>query len=178
MSRPCKCRRIGYLPAVTIFKPAGIPLRELEVISLSYEEVEAIRLKDMEGLEQKPAAEKMNISRPTFQRILSSARQKLADAVLNGKAIRIEGGNFEISIRRFRCNSGHEWNIPLNEVEVNPPLKCPVCETLGISPVSLPVIVCAGKGRCHRRDSGWQKTGLQSEELLTIRPPDQIMDRK
>jgi uncharacterized protein len=155
MSRPCKCRRIGFLPAVTIFKPAGIPLRELEVVSLSYEEAEAIRLKDMEGLEQEPAAENMNVSRPTFQRILSSARQKLADVVLNGKAIRIEGGNFEISIRRFRCNSGHEWNIPLEEMISNPPLKCPVCSTPGILPVLLPVMVCAGKGKCRRRDSGY-----------------------
>jgi uncharacterized protein len=99
MSRPFKCRRIGYLPEVTIFKPAGVPLRELEVINLSYEEVEAIRLKDLEGLEQKPAAEKMNVSRPTFQRILFSARKKLAAALLGGKAIRIEGGNYEVSLR-------------------------------------------------------------------------------
>jgi uncharacterized protein len=155
MSRPCKCRRIGFLPAVTIFKPAGIPLRELEVVNLSYEEVEAIRLKDMEGLEQEPAAEKMNVSRPTFQRILSSARQKLADVILNGKAIRIEGGNVEISIRRFRCNSGHEWNVPLEEVTNNSLLKCPFCDTLEISPILLPVIVCAGKGKCRRREPGY-----------------------
>ncbi|MDD5701479.1 MAG: DUF134 domain-containing protein, partial [Dehalococcoidales bacterium] len=85
MSRPFKCRRIGYLPEITFFKPAGIPLRILEIVNLSFEEAEAIRLKDLEKLEQKPAAEKMNISRSTFQRILSSARQKLADALLNGK---------------------------------------------------------------------------------------------
>jgi predicted DNA-binding protein (UPF0251 family) len=96
MPRPPKCRRVAYLPGVTYFKPAGIPLRALSEVRLSIEEAEAIRLKDLEGLEQEPSAKRMNISRPTFQRVLVSARQKIADALLNGKAIRIEGGNFEI----------------------------------------------------------------------------------
>ena len=85
------------MPETTYFKPAGIPLRILEEVCLSVEEVEAIRLKDMEGLEQEPCADKMNISRPTFQRVLNSARQKIAEALLKGKAIRIDGGNFEIA---------------------------------------------------------------------------------
>jgi len=96
MPRPPKCRRVAFLPEVTYFKPAGIPLRALSEVRLSVEEAEAIRLKDLEGLEQEPSAERMNISRPTFQRVLVSARQKIADALLNGRAIRIEGGNFEI----------------------------------------------------------------------------------
>jgi predicted DNA-binding protein (UPF0251 family)/predicted Fe-Mo cluster-binding NifX family protein len=97
MPRPQKCRRVEFLPDVTYFKPAGIPLKNLEEISMSVEEAEALRLKDLEGLEQERGAEKMNISRPTFQRVLASARQKIADALLNGKALRIEGGNFEIA---------------------------------------------------------------------------------
>jgi uncharacterized protein len=149
MSRPFKCRRIGYLPAITVFKPACIPLRELEEVSLSFEEVEAVRLKDLEGLEQEPAAEKMNISRSTFQRILFSARQKLADVILNGKAIRIEGGNFEISIRRFRCLNGHEWDISLEELENNPPLKCQICNIPNISMILSSESVCPRKSRCH-----------------------------
>jgi len=96
MPRPPKCRRVAFLPGATYFKPAGIPLRVLDEVRLSVEEAEAIRLKDVEGLEQEEGAEKMNISRPTFQRVLASARQKIADALLNGKAIRIEGGNFEV----------------------------------------------------------------------------------
>src|SRR3972149_5679670 len=111
MSSPPKCRRVEFLPDVTYFKPAGIPLRDLEEVRLSIEEAEALRLKDLEGLEQEQGAEKMNISRPTFQRILASARQKVADALLNGKAIRIEGGNFEMTWRRFRCLKGHEWEL-------------------------------------------------------------------
>jgi predicted DNA-binding protein (UPF0251 family) len=97
MSRPPKCRRVSFLPEANYFKPAGIPLRLLDEVILSVEEAEAIRLKDLEGLAQEQGAEKMNISRPTFQRILASARQKIADSLLNGKAIRIEGGNFEVA---------------------------------------------------------------------------------
>jgi len=97
MPRPIKWRRIAFIPEATYFKPAGISLRALEEVCLSMEEVEAIRLKDLEGLEQEEGAEKMNISRPTFQRVLTSARQKIAEALLHGKAIRIEGGNFEVA---------------------------------------------------------------------------------
>jgi len=102
MPRPPKCRRVAFLPNVTYFKPAGIPLRGLEEVQLSVEEAEAIRLKDLECLEQEEAAERMNISRPTFQRVLTSARHKLADALLNGKAIRIEGGNFEMASSQLK----------------------------------------------------------------------------
>ncbi len=97
MPRPIKDRRIAYMPEVTYFKPAGIPLRMLEESRLSVEEVEALRLKDFDGLEQEECAEKMNISRQTFQRVLGAARRNIADALFNGKAIRVEGGNFEIS---------------------------------------------------------------------------------
>jgi uncharacterized protein len=77
----------------------------------------------------------MNISRPTFQRVLSSARKKIADALLNGKAIRIEGGNFEIAHRRFRCRSGHEWEVEApNDIS---PVLCPTCSTPDIQPVLL-----------------------------------------
>jgi uncharacterized protein len=97
MTRPKKCRRIASVPGVTYYKPAGIPLRFLEEVCISLEEAEAIRLKDSEGLEQEKCALQMNISRPTFQRVLASARKKIADALLNGKAIRIEGGDYEIA---------------------------------------------------------------------------------
>ncbi|MFC1967533.1 DUF134 domain-containing protein [Chloroflexota bacterium] len=110
MPRPIKCRRVGFMPGVTYFKPAGIPMRVLEEVKLSLEEAEAVRLKDLEGLEQSDGALRMNVSRPTFQRVLASARQKIADALLNGKAIRIEGGNYEIvdlpSTGVGRCGMG------------------------------------------------------------------------
>lgn len=71
MSRPFKCRRVCFVPGVTYFKPAGIPLRILAENCLSLEEMEAIRLRDLEHLEQADCAGKMNISRPTFQRVLA-----------------------------------------------------------------------------------------------------------
>jgi predicted DNA-binding protein (UPF0251 family) len=80
MPRPVKCRRIENVPGATYFKPAGIPISDLEEISLSTDEIEALRLKEIEGLEQEEGAARMNISRPTFQRILASARYKAADA--------------------------------------------------------------------------------------------------
>jgi len=106
LPRPFKCRRVGFMPGITYFKPAGLPLRELEEVQLSVEEAEALRLKELEGLDQTQGAEKMNISRPTFQRILASARKKMADALLNGKAIRIEGGNFEVASLGCKCFNG------------------------------------------------------------------------
>jgi predicted DNA-binding protein (UPF0251 family) len=135
MSRPPKCRRVAFYPDITYFKPAGIPLRVLKEIRLSVEEAEAIRLKDLEDLEQEQAAEKMNISRPTFQRVLESARKKIADALLNGKAIRIDGGNFEVAPIRFRCVNGHEWDIPFEIAANAPPGFCPTCNIPDIMPL-------------------------------------------
>jgi len=102
MPRPTKWRRVALIPEVNYFKPAGIPLRVLEEVCLSVEEAEAIRLKDLEGLEQEECAQRMRISRPTFHRVLESARSKVADALTNGKAVRIEGGSFEMAMRRLR----------------------------------------------------------------------------
>lgn len=102
MSRPFKCRRVCFMPGVTYFKPAGAPLRTLEENCLSVEEIEAIRLRDLEHLEQQQCAEKMNVSRPTFQRVLASARKKVADSLIAGKALRIDGGNYELE-RSVSC---------------------------------------------------------------------------
>lgn len=135
MPRPPKCRRVAFLPSVTYFKPAGIPLRALQEVRLSLEEAEAIRLKDLEGLEQEEGAGRMNISRPTFQRVLASARQKIADALLNGKAVKIEGGSFEMASSRFKCLNGHEWEVPFEVVTRTPPQPCPMCQTPGIGPL-------------------------------------------
>ncbi len=93
MVRPRLCRNVKFNPQVNYFKPQGIPVRCLEVVQMSLEEMEALRLKNLEGLEQTEAAQKMNTSQSTFARILASANQKTADALINGKAIRIEQGN-------------------------------------------------------------------------------------
>jgi len=133
MPRPVKCRRVASLPETTYFKPAGIPMRALEEVNISVEEAEAIRLKDLEGLEQEKCAEKMSISRPTFQRVLESARKKLADALLHGKAISISGGNFELAMSRFRCIEGHEWSLSFEAMLAGQPGSCPTCYTKDIT---------------------------------------------
>jgi len=96
MSRPKICRNISGQPDVLYFKPAGIPLADLEESTLSIDEYEAIHLKDLDGKEQEECAKMMGISQPTFHRIILSARKKMADAIINGKAIKIKGGNTKI----------------------------------------------------------------------------------
>ena len=92
MPRPCCLRRIGFTPDATYFKPAGVPLRALEEMVVTLDEVEALRLADLNGLYQEKAAEQMKVSRATFARIVESARRKVADALIHGKALRLEGG--------------------------------------------------------------------------------------
>ncbi|MCK5471783.1 DUF134 domain-containing protein [Candidatus Gracilibacteria bacterium] len=93
MPRPRKFRRVRGSFSATFFKPAGVPLCTLEEISLAQDEIEALRLKDVENLDQTAAAEKMKVSQSTFQRILSIARKKVSTAITDGKAIRIETGS-------------------------------------------------------------------------------------
>jgi predicted DNA-binding protein (UPF0251 family) len=129
MGRHRRWRRVDFLPPVSYFKPAGVRLAHLEEVRLRIEEAEALRLKDLEGLEQDECARKMSVSRTTFARILLSARRKAADALLNGKAIRIEGGNYEMAVRHFRCEQGHEWEVPFEVMVKEPPRLCPTCHT-------------------------------------------------
>lgn len=89
MPRPRLCRRIKFNPQITYFKPQGVPMRILDEIELTAEEVEALRLKNIEELEQVECAKKMNTSQSTFQRILTSAYKKISRAVIEGKAIKI-----------------------------------------------------------------------------------------
>lgn len=90
MTRPRLCRRTRFRPKARYFKPQGIPMRQLEEIILTKEEIEAVKLKDFDGLEQTEAAKKMNTSQSTFQRILSSARKKITSSLVEGKVLRIE----------------------------------------------------------------------------------------
>lgn len=90
MPRPRIPRCVRFNPDVYYFKPQGIPLRMLEEVVLRADELEALKLYDVDGLEQTKAAEKMKISQPTFARILDSAYKKIANALIKGKAIRIE----------------------------------------------------------------------------------------
>ncbi len=89
MPRPRLCRKIKFSPNVTYFKPRGVPMKFLEVIKLTLEEAEALRLKNVEDLQQIDCAKKMNTSQSTFQRIISSAYKKISTAIIDGKAIEI-----------------------------------------------------------------------------------------
>jgi len=92
MPRPLCTRRVGRMPEVTYFKPACVPLRQLDENVVTLDELESLRLADLQGLYQEEAAQTMKISRPTFARIVESARRKVADALIHGKALRLEGG--------------------------------------------------------------------------------------
>jgi len=128
LPRPPKCRRVEQIPEFNYFKPAGIPLVKLEENVLTVEEVEAIRLKDMEGLEQEECASRMHVSRPTFHRILVSARKKIAESLIEGKAIRIAGGNFQLVSRKLQCEAcGHQWEVPFGNGRSARESSCPAC---------------------------------------------------
>ncbi|MDD4568581.1 MAG: DUF134 domain-containing protein [Tepidanaerobacteraceae bacterium] len=126
MARPPKWRHVEFIPDITYFKPAGVPLRQLDEVVLTVEELEALRLKDLGGLEQEPCAERMNISRPTFIRIINSARKKVAEALVKGKAIRIEGGTYQY-VRPTKCQDcGNEWRVTQND---DTDMECPECHS-------------------------------------------------
>jgi predicted DNA-binding protein (UPF0251 family) len=89
-----RCRRVGWEPAFTAFKPAEGSDAALDEAVLTVDEFEAVRLKDLEGHDQSECAAMMDISQPTFHRLVISARKKIADALTHGKTIKIEGGNY------------------------------------------------------------------------------------
>ncbi|MFW6449616.1 MAG: DUF134 domain-containing protein [Nanoarchaeota archaeon] len=125
MPRPRRCRRIASSPGFNYFKPAGVGLKHLKETLLTIDEYEAIRLKDSERLGQAECSERMHVSQPTFHRLLIMARQKIADSIVNGKAIRIETG-----IKGGFCictNCGAR--IPKNEEENCKIDKCPECKS-------------------------------------------------
>ncbi|AEG60910.1 DUF134 domain-containing protein [Desulforamulus ruminis] len=126
MARPPKRRLVERLPVITYFKPQGIPMSQLSEVVLTVEELESIRLVDLEELDQEVCAEKMNVSRPTFHRILNSARKKISQALINGLAIRVDGGNFQIALSSFLCGQcGHKWQGTFCHRHT----KCPQCQS-------------------------------------------------
>jgi uncharacterized protein len=102
MPRPRKTRFLDSVPRAAIYKPAGVPLDRLRQVSLFQEELEAMRLADLDGLTQAEAAGRMGVSRSTFQRIVAQARRQVARALAEGYALRIEGGTFEVRPARPR----------------------------------------------------------------------------
>jgi uncharacterized protein len=128
MPRPKQCRRVCLSPDCTYFKPAGVPTSILEEVVLAVDELEAMRLVDLDGLYYEQAAEQMGVSRRTFGRIIDSARRKVAQALIQGMALRIEGGVIEMAEQRtFRCSDcEHEWQLPFG---TGRPSECPQCQS-------------------------------------------------
>ncbi|MCD1295263.1 hypothetical protein CUJ83_09655 [Methanocella sp. CWC-04] len=126
-------RRVSCLPKATYYKPREIPLCNLDIINLSIEELEAIRLCDLLQVDQNEAADKMGISRKTFWTDLQKARKKVADALVNGKAIKISGGDYVKSgdcVVEFVCeNCSKTWNVPDRSQR---PERCPHCSSIQI----------------------------------------------
>lgn len=128
MPRPPCPRRVAAPPRCLYFKPAGVPISNLEEVGLSVDELEALRLADLEGLYQDDAAARMGVSRPTFARIVEAARRKAAEALVHGRALRIGGGPVAfVGLRQFRCATcRHEWSLPFG---TGRPEGCPSCES-------------------------------------------------
>lgn len=137
------------LPVERYFVPEGRESSASEEIVLKVEELEAMRLKDIEGLNQEQCAEKMNVSRQTFQLILEKAREKTATALVEGKAIRVKGGKYTVNICRYSCTEcGEQFDEPFEKNRVS----CPRCTSEEVK--------CVGKsGFCNKqckKENCWQ----------------------
>ncbi|HYE82016.1 MAG TPA: DUF134 domain-containing protein [Clostridia bacterium] len=124
MPRPTKPRIIDFIPENRYFIPLGVPKCSMETVVLKLEELEAMRLKDIENLSQEECAERMNVSRQTFQLIIDEARKKVAIAFTNGKAISIEGGNYTLNICKYQCGNCETVFTETYEKEAG---ECPNC---------------------------------------------------
>lgn len=152
MSRPKNNRIVHEPPLFTNFKPIGVQGLSLEQISLSLDEFEAFRLSDNKGLSQAEAAEEMEISRPTFSRLIEQARKKIAELIINGKMLNIEGGNIHFRKNIMRCQScGHMFNININDSIT----ECPSCNSKNL----LSLAGGFGHGRCCVNTNNQKKGG-------------------
>ncbi|MFC1571204.1 DUF134 domain-containing protein [Candidatus Margulisiibacteriota bacterium] len=130
MPRPFKRRSVCCNPESDYFKPRGIPIDLLEEVNLTTDELEALRLADLEEMYQEAAAKKMNISRQTFGNIIASAHKKVADSLVNSKALKIEGGVVKMLERHFVCyDCKHEWSLSYG---TGRPAECPKCQSKNI----------------------------------------------
>ncbi len=131
MARPRKCRWVEFEPGITFFKPQGIPMRVLEQVVISVDELEALRLSDFLGLNQEDVAQEMNVSRPTVTRMLAKAHRTIAEALVHGKAIKISGGDYRVTQRRFICQDcDYTWD---ETSAPNFPQNCPKCQGSSIT---------------------------------------------
>ena len=126
MPRPRKIRKICNPPKMKGFKPFGLPLCKIESVKLTFEEYESIKLINYEMLSQDQGAEQMNVSRPTFTRIYNKALKTITKAFVEGKAIEIEGGDYELENEWFRCKKCYKL---IEGIENH--VKCENCQVFG-----------------------------------------------
>ncbi|MCB2203704.1 DUF134 domain-containing protein [bacterium] len=158
MPRPRRPRRIHGPPRFHHFKPVGVPRRYLEAVTLTVDEYEAIRLADYEGMDQQPAADKMGISRPTFSRLIEAARTKLAQSIVEGKELLIEGGEIDYVHTLQRCSDcGEEQLDSLSPEEFAEEMMGQCCRRCGSENVEDLDEEALGPGygkrNCRRRGS-------------------------
>jgi len=148
MPRPPRPRSISFLPQVRYFRPLGVPVDKLDEEDLNLEEIEAIRLSDLEELSQAECARRMGISQSTFNRLLENARFKLARCLIEGRAINIRGGTYEVSGTRHRCMAcGAQWDEERTASTRHiSPQSCPQCGKGPIAIVIEPHTKSAGGG--------------------------------
>lgn len=133
MPRPRRFRRVLNEPSIRCFRPYSNEDTFFETIEINLEEYEAIRLKDYQRLQQKKAADIMGVSQPTFHRILTSAREKISKALVEGKIINIKGDDYIMDKKRYKCGKcGFEWYSPQKEYD-----KCPECDSEDISIIGI-----------------------------------------
>ncbi|MCP4591065.1 MAG: DUF134 domain-containing protein [bacterium] len=171
MARPCKCRQVGCRPQARMFKPAEVPWSQLEVIELRLDELESLRLGDLEGLYHDAAAERMGVSRATFGRLVDAARQKVADALVNGKLLVVKGGDVQMSNSvKFVC-AGCGYRIETAD-GADSPSECPSCHSQSVSPAAEERGRHGGgggRGRCRRRrEHRHCRTGESPERGATM----------
>ena len=157
MARPKCCRRVSQQPACAVFKPVGAPFSTLEEVVLTMDEFEALRLADLEGLHHEQAAERMNVSRQTFGRIVEAARRKVAQVLVGGLALRVEGGMVQMTEQRtFLCDQcRHTWSVPYG---TGRPGECPACKGSSIHRIEQGGGPGKGRGACRRQRVGGAKS--------------------
>ena len=138
MVRPQKSRFVKIDPKISYFKPRGVPMLDLEQVQLTVDELEALRLADFLAMSHEEAGKQMGVSRATFGRIVEQARKTVADALIHGKAINVEGGNYErvdpTANRPFLCHDCHwQWEEPPG---TGRPKQCPSCGSEGFHRVA------------------------------------------
>ncbi len=129
MARPVKPRLVREPPKADYYKPRGVPLAGLEEVTLTVDELEALRLVDLEGMYQEEAAREMGVSRQTLQRMLTESRAKVVEALVGGKALHIEGGSYILreGSGRYRCGRCGE-DVPPGYGRRGRGWKCPTCD--------------------------------------------------